>query len=164
MINGTTFLMIFGSRNLIKFLFWWSEVNFCHKGHLKVIWGHFYKNSLPLDFHAHFLIFVFYDPLGSIKHKNFGTQFFQPLSVFFPPLESRKPPKIGKKSGSTKMINGTTLYMFLGSRNLIKLLFWWSEVNFCHKGHLKVIWGHFYKNSLPLDFHGRFLIFVFITL
>ena len=103
----------------------------------------------------------FYGPLGFIKHKNFAAQFFTPPSVFFWPLENRQLPKIGKKSKSIRMIKNTTFHMNLGSRNLIKLLFWWSEVNFCHKGHLKVIWGHLKIFCHSADFHVHFLIFAF---
>ena len=120
------------------------------------------RNVIWLDFYVHFLFYVFLGPQRYQKHKKFGDRFFLPPDPFFWSLENRQPRKIGKKSESTKMINGTTFHMFLGSRNLKKLLFWWSEVSFCHKGHLKVIWGPFHKNSLPLDFHGHFLILVFL--
>ena len=138
MINGTILYMFFGVKesDAIDILVIRGQLlpQRSPKGHLRS----FLQKFPSAGFSWSFSNFCFYYPLGSIKHKKLAAQFFWPPSVFFWPLENRKPPKIGKKSGSNKIINCTTLYMFLGSRNLIQSLFWWSEVNFCHKGHLKV--------------------------
>ena len=61
--------------------------------------------------------------------------------------------KLAKKLKNVRIINDTTFHMFLGSGNQMQQLFLWSEVNFCPKDHLKVIFGYIFGFSA---FFGTF--------